>query len=133
MKKRILLVEDHIDMLDVLEKGLGFLGYETMIAKNGLEAMQLAESESPDVIIMDIMLPKLNGLDAVSRIRKNPKTQALPIIAATAMAMPGDREKCLMTGCDGYIAKPFSHVELGQAIETVLKKQSSQKTLRLIS
>ena len=129
MKKRILLVEDHIDMLDLLEKALRFLGYETVIAKNGLEAVEMAESENPDLIVLDIALPKLNGFDVTTQIRKNLKTRLIPIIAATATAMPGDREKCLMAGCDDYLAKPFTPVELAYVIEEVLKRQSSQKTL----
>ncbi|MGH7826953.1 MAG: response regulator [Candidatus Binatia bacterium] len=129
MKKRILLVEDHIDTLDVLKNELAFLGYETTTAQNGLEAVDLAEAEHPDLIIMDIMLPKMNGFEAIAQIQSNPNTQSIPILAATAKAMPGDREKCLKAGFDGYLAKPFSHVELGHAIEKLLKKPLSQKNL----
>ncbi|MGH8544694.1 MAG: response regulator [Gammaproteobacteria bacterium] len=125
MKKRILVVEDHRDTLEVLEYELEFLGYETLVATNGFEAVELAGSENPDLIIMDMMLPKLNGLEATFQIRSNPKTQFIPILAATAKAMPGDREVFLKAGCAGYIAKPFSHVELGQAIEKILCKIES--------
>ncbi|MGH7826879.1 MAG: response regulator, partial [Candidatus Binatia bacterium] len=67
-------------------------------------------------------LPTMNGFEAIAKIRSSPKTRFIPILAATAKAMPGDRELCLKAGCDGYLAKPFSHVELGQAIEELLKK-----------
>jgi CheY-like chemotaxis protein len=127
VKKRILLVEDHIDTSDVMEKELAVLGYESKVAKNGLEAVQMAASENPDLIIMDIMLPKMNGIEATLQIRSNPKTRSIPILAATAKAMPGDREKCLNEGFDGYLAKPFTHRELGYAIERLLEKQSSHK------
>jgi two-component system sensor histidine kinase/response regulator len=120
VKKKVLIVEDHGDTREVLEHQLEFLGYEAAIAKNGLEAVALAESENPDLIIMDIMLPKMSGIDATVEIRKNPKTRLIPILAATAKAMPGDREKCLNAGFDGYLAKPFTHIELGVAIDELL-------------
>jgi len=125
MKKRILLVEDNPATIEVVEQELEFLGYEVVVAKNGLEAVQMASSELPALIVMDIALPKMDGLQAASRIRNNPKTHAIPILAATAKALPGDREKCLMGGCDDYIAKPFTHRELGAAIEKLLAKLSA--------
>jgi two-component system, cell cycle response regulator DivK len=125
VKKRILVVEDHSDTLEILAHQLGFLGYDLAVAKDGIEAVDLAGSEGPDLIIMDIMLPKMDGFEATAQIRNNPTTRSIPILAATAKAMPGDRERCLRAGCDGYLAKPFSHIELGQAIDEVLKKQSS--------
>lgn len=68
----------------------------------------------------------MDGFDAMMKIRNNPKTQSIPIVAATAQAMPGEREKCLTAGFDDYLAKPFTHVELGYAIERVLRKRSYQ-------
>lgn len=130
MKKRILLVEDSNDTLLILVHALKFLGYETMIARNGVEAVELAESENPELIIMDIMLPKMDGLEATAQIRNNPKTQFIPIIAATAMALPGDREKCLRAGCDGYISKPFTYKDLGHAIDKLLNKTSHENRLQ---
>ena len=129
MKKRILLVEDNSDTVAIISHALNFLGYETSIANDGIEAVELARSENPDVIIMDMMLPKMNGFEATSKIRNDPKTELIPILATTAMAMPGDREKCLKAGCDGYLAKPFTYQELGHAIEKLLKKRLSQKNL----
>ncbi len=123
MKKRILLVEDHPATIDVMRQELEFLGYEVTMAKNGIEAVEMATSELPDLIVMDIRLPKMDGLQVTSQIRKNPKTQAIPILAATVKALPGDREECLASGCDDYIAKPFTHKELGAAIEKLLKEQ----------
>ena len=76
--------------------------------------------EPPDLIIMDIHMPKMDGLEAASRIRKNPKTQTIPILAATAKALPEDREMCLANGCNDYIAKPFTHRELDDAIKKLL-------------
>jgi CheY-like chemotaxis protein len=72
-------------------------------------------------------MPEMDGFEAMIKIRNNPKTQFIPIVAATAQAMPGEREKCLMAGFDDYLAKPFAHVELGYAIEQLLRKRSYQK------
>ncbi|MCH8054704.1 MAG: response regulator [Deltaproteobacteria bacterium] len=122
MKKRILLVEDHPGTIEVMQQELEVLGYEVTLAENGVKAVEMATSESPDLIVMDIVMPKMDGLQAASQIRKNPKTKDIPILAATALARPGDREKCLEGGCDGYIAKPFTHKQLGVAIEKLFEK-----------
>lgn len=121
MKKRILLVEDNTATIDVVQKELEFLGYEYVSAQDGKEAVEKAASYLPDLIIMDISLPKMDGLEASAAIRKNPKTESIPILAATARALPGDKEKCLQAGCTDYIAKPFTHRELGAALKKLLK------------
>lgn len=122
MMKKILLVEDNPATIDVLTKELEFLGYDCIVAEDGKKAVDISSSQFPDLIIMDISLPKMDGLKAATLIRKNPKTQSIPILAATARALPGDREKCLEAGCDDYLAKPFTHRELGAAIEKLLKE-----------
>ena len=122
MKKKVLLVEDNPATIDVVQKELEFLGYDYVVANDGKEAIEKASSYTPDVIIMDISLPKMDGLEASAAIRKNPKTQSIPILAATARALPGDKEKCLQAGCNDYIAKPFTHRELGAAIKKLLKE-----------
>lgn len=124
MKTRILLVEDNPATVEVVQQELELLGYEVLLAKHGVEAVALAESELPDLIIMDIALPKLDGLKATSQIRSNPKTKAIPILAATAKALPEDRQKCLAAGCDDYLAKPFTHRELDTCIVSLLKRKS---------
>jgi CheY-like chemotaxis protein len=123
MKQRILLVEDNPGTIDVMRQELEVLGYDVTVAKNGVEAVEMATTLLPDLIVMDIIMPKMDGLQAATQIRQNSKTQAIPILAATAMAMPGDREKCLAGGCDGYIAKPFTYRELGAAIQKLLDKR----------
>ena len=121
MQARILLVEDDPGTVDVMHQELKFLGYEVTMAVNGVEAVEMALSQLPDLIVMDIRLPKMDGLRATTLIRDNPKTGSIPILAATVNALPGDREKCLEAGCDGYIAKPFTHRELGAEIKKLLK------------
>ena len=122
MNKKILLVEDNPATIDVIMKEVEFLGYDCIVAEDGKKAVELTASRLPDLIIMDISLPKMDGLEAATLIRKNPKTKAIPMLAATARAMPGDKEKCLQAGCDDYIAKPFTHRELGAAIKKLLKE-----------
>lgn len=130
MKKRILVVEDSNDNILILGHALKFLGYEMLIAKDGAKGVELAETENPDLIIMDIMLPEMDGLEATSQIRNNPKTQFIPIIAATAMARSGDRETCLRAGCEGYIAKPFTYKDLRHAIDKALNKTAQENRLQ---
>ncbi len=104
---------------------LEVLGYDVTVAQDGQEAVQKATAEPPDLIVMDILMPKMNGFQATARIRQNPRTKDIPILAATALARPGDREKCLESGCDGYIAKPFTHKQLGAAIDRLIEAQSN--------
>lgn len=120
MKKRVLLVEDNPAAMDVMQKELEFLGYAVVLATDGEQAVKMAAAEALDLIVMDILMPKMDGLEAAAKLRENPKTRNVPILAATAKAMPGDREQCLASGCDEYIAKPFTHKELGAVIRTLL-------------
>jgi len=121
MKERILLVEDNPATIDVVQKELEFLGYDAITADDGRKAVEMAEAHLPDLIIMDISLPQMDGLQATTLIRENPKTRSIPILAATARALPGDREKCIQSGCNDYIAKPFTHRELGAALKKLLE------------
>lgn len=121
LKKRILLVEDDPGQIDVMQRELEYLGYEVILATNGIEAVGVAVSTLPDLIVMDMLLPKMDGFQATSRLRNDPKTKHIPILAATAQAMEGDRGKCLAAGCDDYIAKPFTYKELGAAVGLLLR------------
>ncbi|HEY7219417.1 MAG TPA: response regulator [Candidatus Binatia bacterium] len=123
--RRVLLVEDNESTIDVVEMELKCLGYEVTIARDGLEALDRVTEQSPDLVIMDIHLPKMNGFEAVRRIRAIPAVHDIPILAATAKALNGDQERCLAAGCDGYIAKPFTHRELEVAINGTMKRRLS--------
>ncbi len=121
MQKRVLLVEDNEGTIDVMERQLKHLGYEVTVAKNGLEALAVASQLAPHLIVMDIHMPKMDGFEAVRRIRANSETGNIPVLAATAKALESDKGKCLAAGCNGYIAKPFTHRELGAAIDEIIK------------
>ena len=121
MRKRVLLVEDHPDTSDIIQRELHIVGYDVLIAEDGQQAVTFAAHLVPDVIVMDMMLPKLDGFEATKRIRQNPKTAGIPVLAATALVGPPAREKCLAAGCNDYLAKPFTYRELDQALKKLLQ------------
>ena len=105
--KRILVIEDQEDNRAILRDLLSAAGYELIEAVNGAEGIAKAESEKPDLILMDIQMPLIDGYDATRRIKANPELKAIPIIAVTSYALSGDEAKTRAAGCDGYIAKPY--------------------------
>lgn len=125
MKKRVLLAEDHADTAEMVKSGLERLGYEIKVATNGLEAVEKASSECPDLIIMDILMPVMDGFQATFQIRQNPKTKDIPVLAATALATSEDEQRCLTSGCNGYIAKPFTCRQLNDAIQQLFTPHTS--------
>ncbi|NTU80584.1 MAG: PAS domain S-box protein [Chloroflexales bacterium] len=114
---RILLVDDSEASLESTLEYLQAKGYQVIVARNGREALDLAETMRPDVILIDIQMPELDGLEATRRLRARPETATTPIIALTALAMPGDRERCLAAGADEYLSKPVSLSRLVTRIE----------------
>ena len=104
---KILLVEDNEINQDMLSRRLKRKGYEITLAVDGVQAVSLATAEKPDLILMDLSLPIMNGWDATRKIKANPETQHIPIIALTAHAMSGDRQQALDAGCDDYDTKPI--------------------------
>ncbi len=103
----ILVVDDEEMQRKMLSKILGALGYAVLEAEDGRVAVELARLRRPDLILMDIQLPVMDGLAATRRLKDDPQTQAIPVIALTALAMAGDRERALAAGCDDYLAKPI--------------------------
>lgn len=118
MGKKVLYVEDNPRNMRLVRKFLEHAGYEVLEADNGLKGLEIAEKERPDAILMDINLPDIDGLEATRRLKENTELQSIPVIALTANAMHGDKERCLAGGCDGYIPKPINKTEL---LETVAK------------
>ena len=108
MSKRILVVEDTEDNRRILRDLLTRAGFELIEAADGESGVSMAMTHRPDLILMDIQLPVLDGYEAARRIRANPDTHSIPIIAVTSYALSGDETKAIAAGCDGYVAKPFS-------------------------
>ena len=113
---KVLYVEDNDDNIFVLKNRLGRAGFTVVIATDGLQGVAMAASEQPDVILMDLSLPLLDGWEATRRIKASPETGHIPVIALTAHAMIGDREKALSAGCDDFDTKP---VELPRLLEKI--------------
>jgi two-component system cell cycle response regulator DivK len=112
MTKRILVVEDHEDNRQILRDLLGSAGFEMIEAHDGLSAYPTAAAEKPDLILMDIQLPGLDGYEATRRIKADPALAEIPVIVITSYALSGDEEKARLAGCDDYVAKPYSPREL---------------------
>ena len=102
----VLVVDDEKPLRDFVRRNLDVRGFHTLTAANGLEALATFETQHIDLVIMDVMMPHLDGLETTRRIRQNPKFQKLPILALTAKAMKGDREQCLAAGANDYLSKP---------------------------
>ena len=121
MTKRILVVEDQEDNRQILRDLLGSTGYEIVEAENGQDALTVAAAEKPDLILMDIQLPLVDGYEATRRIKADPELKHIPIIVVTSYALSGDEEKARVAGCDAYVAKPYSPRALLAKIREYLK------------
>ena len=119
---KILLVEDNEMNRDMLSRRLIRKGFDVVMAVDGEQAVALAQSELPDLILMDMSLPVIDGWEATRRVKAADTTSGIPIIALTAHAMAGDREKTLNAGCDDYDTKPIEMPRLLEKIETLLRR-----------
>ncbi len=116
-KRRVLVVEDNLDNMTLISDVLLSLGYDPLIAKDGEEGIRLATAEKPDLILMDLSLPKMDGWTATRHLKADPDVKHIPVIALTAHAMLGDRDRALAAGCDDYISKPISLRELAEKLK----------------
>jgi CheY-like chemotaxis protein len=123
----ILLVEDNELNRDMLSRRLKRRGYEVITAVDGQEGVELAATGNPDLILMDMSLPLVDGWEATRRIKSNEGTAAIPVIALTAHAMAGDRQQALDAGCDDYDTKPVDFRRLSGKIETLLQQLNEQE------
>jgi two-component system cell cycle response regulator DivK len=121
---KILLVEDNELNRDMLSRRLQRKGFEVVNAVDGQEGVEMAHSEAPELILMDISLPVMDGWEAARKIKKSPITRSTPIIALTAHAMVGDREKSLEAGCDDYDTKPIDFQRLLKKMKTLIEKKT---------
>ena len=122
---KVLVVEDNEENWDMLSRRLQRRGYGVVRAADGQEAVEMAARERPDLILMDVSLPVMDGLEATRRIRARAETQTIPIIALTAHAMSGDRDRALQAGCDDYHAKPVELPRLLAQMEALLAKEAT--------
>lgn len=122
MSKQILIVDDNPQNRQLAGDILAFHGYAVAMASDGQEGIAMAERLHPDLVVMDIQMPVLDGFAALAKLRENPATRAMKVIAMTSLAMQGDRERVLAAGFDGYLAKPVNTRELPSAVSRFLEE-----------
>jgi two-component system, cell cycle response regulator DivK len=125
MPHRILYIEDNFQNKRLVRKILASRGFEVLEAEDGLTGVEIAVKEVPDLILMDISLPGIDGVEATQRIKAYTETSKIPVIALTANAMRGDRERFIAAGCDDYLPKPISTTELVAMVEKYLNRHES--------
>jgi two-component system, cell cycle response regulator DivK len=125
----ILIAEDDPMNREMIRRYLQLAGYQVITATNGEQAVAMAEAELPALILMDLGLPVLSGWDATRQLRMAPETRAIPIIALTAYALVGDREKALAAGCNDYETKPINFSRLQMKIQAFLSASSNERTV----
>ncbi len=119
--KKILVVDDEVYILHILDFSLGAEGYEVITAADGAEAIEKARQEKPDLVVLDIMMPKVDGFEACRRLKADPETREIPVILLTAKGREVDRKMGMEVGADDYIVKPFSPTKLIEKIGGFLK------------
>jgi two-component system alkaline phosphatase synthesis response regulator PhoP len=130
-RKRILVVDDEIYIVHILEFSLTMEGYSILTASDGEEALQMIDSERPDLVVLDIMMPKLDGYEVCRRLRQDEQFADLPVILLSAKGRPVDREAGLQAGANDYITKPFSPRKLLEKISELLEAKEMRKAVGL--
>lgn len=130
---RILIVEDEPDLADLIAFNLQRTGHTPIVARDGVRGLDIAQRERPDLLILDLMLPKLDGIEIARRLRAEPTTASIPIIMLTARAEEGDQLVGLAVGADDYITKPFSMPVLLAKIDAVLRRSDPESNIRVKS
>jgi two-component system, cell cycle response regulator DivK len=121
-KGRILIVEDNMDTYELVRFILEKNGYDTFLAVNGRDGVDAARKQMPDLIIMDLAMPEMDGWTATRLLKNNAQTASIPLIVLTAHALPGDRKRAMDSGCDEYIAKPMDLLELVATVDHWISK-----------
>ncbi len=133
MTATILYIEDNADNMLLVRRALEARGYRVVGAEDGLTGLTLVERERPDVVLLDINLPDVDGYEVVRRLRANQTSRSLPVVAITAKALPGDAERALAAGCDLYMSKPIAVRELWATLERILSAQPKAQAERFVS
>ncbi len=118
--KKVLIVEDNQDLQFLLTVQIKSMGFFAISANNGIEAVEKSIEEKPHLILMDIMLPGMDGREATRRIRSNPETKNIPILAITALTKESELRECIEAGCNDYMLKPFNYKDLQEKIQALL-------------
>ncbi len=121
---KILIIEDNEENRDALARRLRRRGFDVIMAANGMDGLAMAQSEKPDLVLMDMNMPELDGWEATRRLKAAPESAAIPVIALTAHALAGDRERAIAAGCAEYHTKPVDLAALLTQIETILHQQA---------
>lgn len=121
-KGRVLIVEDNMDTYELVRFILEKNGYEVFLAVNGRDGVNAATKQKPDLIVMDLSMPEMDGWTATRLIKQNKTTSAIPLIALTAHVLPGDRQRAVDSGCDEYITKPMDLLELVETVNRWVKQ-----------
>lgn len=122
MKKKVLIVEDNELNMKLFDDLLGAHGYDTIKTRDGMKVLELARTEKPDLIVMDIQLPEVSGLEVTQWLKKDNDLKHIPVVAVTAFAMKGDEEKIRQGGCEDYVSKPISIIDFMKVIQKHLEK-----------
>jgi len=124
---RVLLVEDNEDNFELVRFLLERSGFSVLAGRNGQEALDMARKELPDLILMDLSLPGIDGWTAARELKIDPATAHIPLLALTAHTLPGDRKRAMESGFDGYISKPIDVVNFGESITKILKNKPGNR------
>ncbi|MCS7282202.1 MAG: response regulator [Anaerolineae bacterium] len=119
---RILVAEDERDIRELIAFTLRFAGFDVILATNGAEAVELAEANPPDLIILDVRMPKMSGYEACRRLKENPRTSSVPVVFLSAKGQDSEIQQGLASGADEYILKPFAPDELIQQVRDILNR-----------
>jgi len=122
MKKKVLIVEDNELNMKLFEDLLGAHGYDTIKTRDGGQVLEIARAQKPDLIIMDIQLPEVSGLEVTQWLKSDHELRAIPVIAVTAFAMKGDEDKIRQGGCEDYVSKPISITDFIKVVQKHLEK-----------
>jgi CheY-like chemotaxis protein len=117
--KKILIVEDHESMRRLLSLEVSLMGFEPITASNGREGVERALAEKPDLVLLDLMMPEMDGWEAAKTLRSRPETRDIPILAETALFRQPDLNTCLLAGCDDYLVKPFTYEDLEEKLRAL--------------
>jgi CheY-like chemotaxis protein len=132
-KGHVLVVEDNLDNYELVRTILEMVGYDTFLAINGRDGVNAARKQKPDLVLMDMSMPEMDGWDATKRIRENPETAQIPIIALTVHTLPLEMKRALDAGVDAYLPKPYDAGQLIRVVEGTLKnsKRKNKKTKKI--